>query len=162
MSFQKVKILFSLLELKIPPILVVFISALAMYFSPNPIVYFSLDPLWAYYITRVLFIVSALVILLGIYCFRNANTTVDPVNPNKASQLVTFGIYKFTRNPMYLGFAIMLLAMAIKMQTLVALLWLAVFIWYMTRFQIKPEERALTKIFGDAYIEYCQQVRRWI
>ena len=152
----------SFLELKIPPLLIVFFSALAMYFSPNPIIYFSIDSQWVYYITRVLFIVSALVILLGIYCFRKANTTVDPINPDKASQLVNFGIYKYTRNPMYLGFAIMLLAMAIKMQSLVAVLWLLVFVWYMTRFQIKPEERALTKIFGDAYIEYCQQVRRWL
>ncbi|WNC71589.1 isoprenylcysteine carboxylmethyltransferase family protein [Thalassotalea psychrophila] len=152
----------SFLELKIPPVLVVFFSALAMYFSPNPIIYFSVDPALVYYTTRVLFVISALIILLGIYCFRKANTTVDPVNPNKASQLVNFGIYKFTRNPMYLGFAIMLLAMAIKMQSLVAFLWLAVFIWFMSRFQIKPEERALTKIFGDAYIKYCQQVRRWL
>lgn len=152
----------SFLELKIPPVLVVFIVALAMYFSPNPIIYFSIEPNLVYYITRALFIVSALVILLGIFCFKKANTTVDPVNPDKTSQLVTFGIYKYTRNPMYLGFAIMLLAMAIKMQTLVALLWLTVFIWYMSRFQIKPEERALTKIFADAYSEYCQQVRRWL
>ena len=152
----------SFLELKIPPVIVVFIAALAMYFSPNPIVYFSLDPMLAYYTTRVLFVVSALVIVLGIYCFRKANTTVDPVNPKNASQLVNFGIYKYTRNPMYLGFAIMLLAMAVKMQSLVAFLWLAVFIWFMSRFQIKPEERALTKVFGEAYIEYCQQVRRWL
>lgn len=150
------------LELKVPPIVLVFITALAMYFSPNPIVYFTIDNEVVLYLTRGLFMLSSSIVVAGIYCFKKANTSVDPVNPNKSSVLVDFGIYKFTRNPMYLGFAIMLLAMAIKMQTLIALLWLLVFVLYMTRFQIKPEEQALTKIFGDAYGDYCQRVRRWI
>ena len=150
------------LELKVPPIVLVFITALAMYFSPNPIVYFTIDNEVVLYLTRGLFVLSSSIVVAGIYCFKKANTSVDPVNPNKSSVLVDFGIYKFTRNPMYLGFAIMLLAMAIKMQTLIALLWLLVFVLYMTRFQIKPEEQALTKIFGDAYVGYCQRVRRWV
>ncbi len=150
------------LELKVPPIVLVFITALAMYFSPNPIVYFTIDKEVVLYLTRGLFVLSSSIVVAGIYCFKKANTSVDPVNPNKSSVLVDFGIYKFTRNPMYLGFAIMLLAMAIKMQTLIALLWLLVFVLYMTRFQIKPEEQALTKIFGDAYVGYCQRVRRWV
>ncbi|MDG2391932.1 MAG: isoprenylcysteine carboxylmethyltransferase family protein [Thalassotalea sp.] len=150
------------LELKVPPIVLVLITALAMYFSPNPIVYLTIDNEVVLYLTRGLFVLSSSIVVAGIYCFKKANTSVDPVNPNKSSVLVDFGIYKFTRNPMYLGFAIMLLAMAIKMQTLIALLWLLVFVLYMTRFQIKPEEQALTKIFGDAYDYYCQRVRRWV
>ncbi|TRX53969.1 methyltransferase family protein [Thalassomonas sp. M1454] len=153
---------FKSLELKIPPLVLVLIAALLMYFSPNPIVFFNLPLEVVYYLTRALCVLSVVIILSGIYCFKKANTTVDPTNPSKSSELVDFGIYKFTRNPMYLGFAVMLLAMAIKMQTLVALLWLLVFVLYMTRFQIKPEEQALNKIFGVAYVDYCQRVRRWV
>ena len=43
-----------------------------------------------------------------------------------------------------------------------ALLLVPVFIWYLTEFQIKPEERALTALFGDDYRAYCQKVRRWL
>ena len=150
------------LELKVPPAVLVIICALLMYFSPNPIMYLGFSLEVTYYLSRALFVLAVFIIVAGIYCFRKANTTVDPTSPDKASTLVSYGIFKYSRNPMYLGFAIVLLGFAIKIQTLIAILWVVVFVLYLTQFQIKPEERALRQIFGDEYSQYCKQVRRWI
>ena len=101
-------------------------------------------------------------VLSGVISFRLAQTTVDPVHPERASSVVTTGIYRWTRNPMYLGFWLLLLAYAVKLSQPLALLLLPVFIGYMNRFQIIPEEQALERLFGDDYRNYCQRVRRWI
>ena len=78
------------------------------------------------------------------------------------TQLVTSGVYRYTRNPMYLGMACLLLAWAVYLQNPLALLGVPLFMAYITQFQIKPEERMLVKLFGDAFIRYRQQVRRWL
>lgn len=100
--------------------------------------------------------------LTGIHTFHKARTTVDPHHPEQATVLVTHGIYRFTRNPMYLGLALVLLAVIAWRANVVALLALAVLVAYLTRFQIRPEERQLHQLFGAAYDAYCQRVRRWI
>ena len=94
--------------------------------------------------------------------FRRAHTTVNPLKPEEASSLVVAGVYRFTRNPMYVGFAALLLAWAAWLAVPVALLGPALFVAYITRFQIIPEERALRARFGDAFEAYCRQVRRWL
>ncbi|MBA3949919.1 MAG: isoprenylcysteine carboxylmethyltransferase family protein [Acidobacteria bacterium] len=100
--------------------------------------------------------------LLGVASFLRARTSVDPLHPEKASTLVVTGIYRFTRNPMYLGFALMLLALAVRLSVWPGGLVVAVFVVYMNRFQIRPEENALDAQFGDAARAYRRSVRRWI
>ena len=110
-------------------------------------------------------VVSALAVLIalaGVASFRQASTTVNPLNPENSSALVVSGIYRITRNPMYLGFLLLLAAWALMLANLAVLLLLPVFVWYMNRFQIVPEERALTSLFGNDYTTYCARVRRWI
>ncbi|HEX6927780.1 MAG TPA: isoprenylcysteine carboxylmethyltransferase family protein, partial [Gammaproteobacteria bacterium] len=82
--------------------------------------------------------------------------------PGRASALVVAGIYRRSRNPMYLGFALLLLALGIHLRSLSALLILPAFVLYMNRFQIAPEERALEARFGEEYNVYRQSVRRWL
>jgi protein-S-isoprenylcysteine O-methyltransferase Ste14 len=94
--------------------------------------------------------------------FLQRRTTINPLKPASASTLVTGGIYRFTRNPMYLGLATLLLAWAIYLGSLAALAALPLFILYMNRFQIAPEERALEARFGAEYIAYRARVRRWL
>lgn len=94
--------------------------------------------------------------------FRNAGTTVNPLDPTQASSLVTSGIFGYTRNPMYLGLFMLLTAWMIWLGNLSNLLLLAAFVWYMTTFQIKPEEEALSTLFGEPYDAYRSKVRRWI
>jgi len=98
----------------------------------------------------------------GIVSFAKARTTVSPVNPGRATALVRSGIYRWTRNPMYLGMALLLLGWTIVLGHPGGLAAIIVFVAYIEVFQIRPEERALTELFGDAYVGYCKRVRRWI
>jgi len=114
-------------------------------------------------------IVSISVLLLGvIFCaagvlsFRLAKTTVNPLQPDKASSLVDSGIYRITRNPMYLGFSLFLLAWSVFLSSPLLILGMVAFVLFMNRFQIKPEERALTKIFGEEFEGYQARVSRWL
>lgn len=102
------------------------------------------------------------VCLAGVLSFRRARTTVNPLRPESASALVNSGIYRHTRNPMYLGFAIMLLAWTLFLTWPPALLGVAGFVLYMNYLQIAPEEQALNSLFGEDFARYCAQVRRWL
>lgn len=104
---------------------------------------------------------GVLVILISVIQFFITKTTVDPLNPKKTSKLVTNGIYKFTRNPMYLGMLLFLLAFGLKLGNAFNTLIAAGFVSYMNRFQIKPEEKVLAKMFGKDYNIYCKLTRRW-
>lgn len=98
----------------------------------------------------------------GIVSFRRARTTVNPIRPESASSLVCTGTYRVTRNPMYLGILLVLVAWAVFLFSAWALLAVVGFVLYMNRFQIAPEERALLDIFGNEYELYKARVRRWL
>lgn len=102
------------------------------------------------------------VALLGVRGFRRAGTTLSPLKPDEASSLVETGIYRHTRNPMYLGLALLLLGWALVLASPLALVGPLLFVVWMTRFQIIPEERALSRLFGSQYEAYRRRVRRWI
>ena len=94
--------------------------------------------------------------------FLLAKTTLNPFQLETASQLVTGGIYRLSRNPMYLSLVFILLAWMVYLGSLSALFGVGLFIWYVTKFQIKPEEEGLKHLFGDAFTAYCQHTRRWL
>jgi len=94
--------------------------------------------------------------------FGRANTTIDPTRPDAASALVTNGIYRVTRNPMYVGLTALLLSWALWLGAPAALLGPVAFALLIARYQIMPEERALLAKFGDSYTAYCRRVRRWL
>jgi protein-S-isoprenylcysteine O-methyltransferase Ste14 len=100
--------------------------------------------------------------VLGVLEFRRAKTTVNPTKPRSSSSLVASGIYRHTRNPMYLGFLLILFGWAVWLGHVLPFAFLPAFIAYMNFFQIRSEERALGSIFGDDFRTYCSQVRRWI
>ena len=105
---------------------------------------------------------SAVVGIAAVQEFVARGTTVHPGSPEHASVLVTDRIYQYTRNPMYLGFFLFLAGWAALLSNLVAFALLPAFIAYMNRFQIQPEERALTQQFGTEFQSYMQRVRRWV
>lgn len=150
------------LELKIPPLALAAIVALAMWLAAT--VWPGLD--FAMPARRLvaagLAVAGAAIALLGVRAFARAHTTVDPRVPHKASRLVDSGIYQATRNPMYLGIALLLGAWALQLANGAALPGVAVFVLYMNRFQIGPEERMLQRKFGVDFERYCARVRRWI
>jgi protein-S-isoprenylcysteine O-methyltransferase Ste14 len=100
--------------------------------------------------------------LLGLLAFRRRRTTVNPLAPHRTSALVTDGVYRVTRNPMYVGLLLLLTAWAVHLASLWGFAGPAVFVPYMTRFQIRPEERVLARRFGDEFAAYAAAVRRWL
>jgi protein-S-isoprenylcysteine O-methyltransferase Ste14 len=100
--------------------------------------------------------------VLGILAFRTFRTTINPLKPERASSIVTGGVYRVSRNPMYLGMALLLLAWATYLSALWSLAGPVLYVWYITRFQIVPEERVLERMFGDEYLAYTARVRRWL
>jgi protein-S-isoprenylcysteine O-methyltransferase Ste14 len=107
-------------------------------------------------------LLGAVCAVLGVASFRRARTTVNPMKPGTATALVTSGIYRVSRNPMYLGFLFLLLGELAWLANPVTWIIAPVYIFYLDRFQIRPEERALRERFGAAYSTYAAQVRRWI
>ena len=114
-------------------------------------------------IAALVFLFAGLTLELhSVTAFFKRKTTITPLNPEKASALVTDGFYRFTRNPMYLGMALLLCAVMLWTGSLTGLLVIPLFAWILTQVQIKPEEAALERIFGDDYRSYKARVRRWM
>ena len=150
------------LELKVPPPVVALFMAglswLAAWAAPN--LGFVLPHRNA--IVLALFVAGVCVAVLGVASFRRARTTLNPLKPEKSSALVVSGIYRYTRNPMYLGLLLVLLGWASFLSNALAFVCLPVFILYMNRFQIDPEERVLASVFGQEFTAYLSKVRRWL
>lgn len=109
-----------------------------------------------------LVLMGLMLMVLAARTLRQAHTTLLPFNPSQTRTLVTKGVFRYSRNPIYVGDGLLLLAWAVWLGLGVSLLWLPIFILYMTKVQIKAEEQALTQKFGPLYQQYCQQVRRWL
>jgi len=102
------------------------------------------------------------IMLIAVLAFSRADTTINPHHPDKANKLVISGLYRVTRNPMYLGMALVLIGWTIWLGHLLAVIPVIGFIWFITRFQIKPEEVVLKQKFGAEFEAYMGRVRRWI
>ena len=150
------------LELKIPPVALVIVAAVLMWLASTCAPRLNLELPFQASIAGVFGLVGLATCTLGVVEFKRAKTTVNPTKPQSSSSLVTSGIYRHTRNPMYLGFVFILAGWAAVTANLVTFLALPAFVLYMNQFQIKPEERALMAIFGDQFKAYCATVRRWI
>lgn len=98
----------------------------------------------------------------AVFSFRRAQTTMNPLTPGSATRLVVTGIYRWTRNPMYVGLLLWLVAWALLLHHALAWGVPLLFVATMNRLQIAPEERAMTALFGAEYAAYCARVRRWV
>ena len=108
-------------------------------------------------------IISGLIIILSaIILFKKYQTTITPLNPSNATKLITDGIYKFSRNPMYLGLLLVLVGISIILNLIGGFFFILLFILYINLFQIIPEENAMADLFKDEFLEYKKNVRRWI
>lgn len=149
------------LELRIPPLALVLIAACAMALIAYCVPVGLAIPAPALFACAFAF-TGAVIAIAGAVAFRRHKTTVNPFTPECSSSLVASGIYRYTRNPMYLGFLLLLVGWAALLSNLVALALLPAFIAYMNRFQIQPEERALQQHFGAEFQAYMHRVRRWV
>lgn len=150
------------LELKVPPVPLAAVFAAAMYGVAKVMPAASFVFQGRIPIAPIVAILGGVISLAGVVTFLAKRTTMNPLTPNGASMVVTGGVYRISRNPMYLGLLLALAGLGLYLSNALALLFLPVFVVYMNRFQIKPEERILLAKFGPAFAQYMATVRRWI
>ena len=150
------------LELKIPPVAITLLSAGLMWAVAASCPRASVSIAGHWILAGTMAFIGGIIAVAGVVAFRRHETTVNPTTPGAATVVVSDGIYSLTRNPMYLGLAIFLMGCAMFLENWAALIVLPVFVAYMNRFQIKPEERVLLENFGADYAAYMSDVRRWI
>ena len=145
---------------RIPPPIVTIICGITIYYSKS-----FFNQFFSYsnnIISLFLLILGLLVFLSAVKSFRIQKTTVNPLEPKQASSLVTSGVFKFSRNPMYLGMLIILLSLSCKFNLIGGIIISLFFYIFITKFQIIPEEAAMNELFGNEFINYSKKTRRWI
>ena len=150
------------LELKVPPLVLLLVLAVAMWFAAMQLPSLAFTLPWRHGLAVTISGVGILFLLAGGYAFQKAKTTLNPTKPATASSVVASGVYRVSRNPMYVGFLLALTSWATFLSHPLPFLFLPIFVVYMNRFQISPEEHALSAKFGDEYDRYKQGVRRWL
>ncbi len=152
------------LELKIPPPVVGLITATLMWGVAQTVwpAVLSVSGYPRAALALGLLVAGIATDIAGLIAFVRHKTTINPMRPGKTSHIVRYGIYRFSRNPMYLGMLLILSAWAVYLGHLLAALILPLFVAYINRFQIRPEERILAERFGADYLAYLASVRRWL
>jgi protein-S-isoprenylcysteine O-methyltransferase Ste14 len=150
------------LEHRVPPPIVGLLVALAMWVLAKLPPVFPVAPWLRQGVALLLVAAGVAFDFLGLLMFLRQRTTVNPLRPENASALVTGGVYRFTRNPMYVGMALLLAAWAVNLASLWPFLGPVAFVLYMNRFQIASEERALHARFGAEWSAYAARMRRWL
>lgn len=150
------------LELKIPPPAVALAIALLMWVTSILFGYIPIPLNYRLGASLALLVIGQGISISGIVAFRRVKTTLNPLKPGNSTALVTGGIYRFTRNPMYLGLLLTLMGWLAFIASPPALVFLFFYVVYINRFQIDPEERTLSSLFGEDYAAYKTRVRRWV
>ncbi len=151
-----------MLELKVPPPVVAVLVAFLMWGVSR------ITPTWVVpalprgAIALVIAVIGVAFSVSGFIAFRHAKTTINPRTPEAASSLVSRGVYRITRNPMYVGLLLILIAWAVFLSSTWVLVGPPAFVAYIQIFQIGPEERALAARFGTDYAAYKARVRPWL
>jgi protein-S-isoprenylcysteine O-methyltransferase Ste14 len=150
------------LELKVPPLLVWLVMAGAMLGVARSAPTLSVTLAGSAVIALALVGLGWGLAVAGVLAFRDKRTTVNPLTPSASASVVSSGVYRVSRNPMYLGLLLALAGWAVYLSNAGAALLLPAFVAYMTQYQIKPEERALLAKFGSEFAHYTSRVRRWL
>lgn len=150
------------MKFRIPPVLLFVMCAALGWVLSVQFPVFDIRWAGARILGWIIVLLGAALLAISVKAFVSARTTVNPLDPAKAEKLVTTGLYRFSRNPMYLALALSLLGETLLLANLAAFSAPALFILAITLLQILPEEQALRKNFGDQYLAYCRKTRRWI
>ena len=146
----------------IPPPIIGLAIAFCMWLAARSASGLSFDLPHQLFLAGILIAAGLLIEAISVAAFWRRKTTVNPLAPSKSSALVTEGLYRISRNPMYLGMALLLIGWGVYLGNPINLLLIGSFVWIINVAQIKPEERALREIFGAEYDAYARRVRRWI
>lgn len=150
------------LELKVPPPLVLLGSAAFMWLLALALPVANLALPYQAALSLLAASAGVCLIVVSVLLFIRAKTTIEPTRPGRAAHLVVRGFNRISRNPMYLGMLLLLLAWGLWLGNLLAFSGLPMFVLYINRFQITLEERFLAQKFGQQYEDYRARVRRWI
>ncbi|MEM9740184.1 MAG: isoprenylcysteine carboxylmethyltransferase family protein [Pseudomonadota bacterium] len=150
------------MKLLVPPPLVFLLAIILTYATQRLFPVLQIDVPLLPNVGLAIAALGVFLALVAISGFVARKTTVSPHHPERSSALVTDGVYGLTRNPMYMSLALIAAGAALMQATPVGLVFVAIAVWYITRYQIKPEEEALSTLFGADYDTYRQRVRRWI
>jgi protein-S-isoprenylcysteine O-methyltransferase Ste14 len=161
-SLGPINVNFRTLELKIPPPAVAVFAAIVMWGVSRATSSWEIPALARIGVALAIAAIGVAFSVSGVIAFRRAKTTINPTTPEAASSLVSSGVYRATRNPMYVGLLLVLVAWAVFLSSGWALPGPLVFAAYIRRFQITPEERVLSALFGTEYSAYKARVRRWL
>lgn len=149
-------------KFRLPPVAIMIVTGLLMWLCKQQLPQLSFHRPLLIQGALLLVIAGIAICLAAFRQFRRAETTVDPMQPQRATQLINRGVFQCSRNPMYLGFTLVLLAWALLAQNFAALALVPAFVLYMDRVQIPAEEAALRALFAAEYEVYACKVRRWI
>lgn len=148
--------------MRIPPAAVLLVNMGLVWLCSKYLVFANLDFPGQKYIALLFGLVGFMLSLLAMFTMHQKGTTVDPVSPDKASKLVTTGVFQWSRNPIYLALVLILMSMIIWLGNWVSIFCCFIMVWYLSRFQIRAEEKVLQEKFGAQYGNYRKKVRRWI
>jgi protein-S-isoprenylcysteine O-methyltransferase Ste14 len=152
----------SRLELKVPPDVVWVIVAGLMWLVSTKTPRVEIPSTFRGGLAVVLTVAGVALMAGARAALVRAETTWRPMTPGQTTRLVSSGVYSVSRNPIYLGMLLVMFGWAVLLNSPGALVVSAAFVAYLDRFQIRPEERALTGILGQEYVEYRKRVRRWV
>jgi len=147
---------------RIPPLILLLIAGAIMWLVADSELAALISIHYALALSLTCAALGIFLSVLAIWQFRVAQTTSNPLNLEKTTSLVDTGVFSWSRNPMYVGMVLMSIGWGVWLSALANIVVIAVFVLVITELQIKPEEEALKKLFGSAFEEYSQQVRRWL
>ena len=145
---------------KIPPPVVTLFFGLCIYSSQEYFPEYNLKFLTI--VSYIFYFAGLSILILAVSLFKKQNTTINPIKIENASFLVTSGIFEYSRNPMYLGMVLILLGLALMFNLIGGTLFTLLFTIYITKFQIRPEEEVMERLFGEDFLKYKQNVRMWL
>ena len=145
---------------KIPPPVVTLFFGLCIYSSQEYFPEYNLKFLTI--VSYISYFAGLSILILAVSLFKKKNTTVNPIKIENASFLVTSGIFEYSRNPMYLGMVLILLGLALMFNLIGGTLFTLLFTIYITKFQIRPEEEVMERLFREDFLRYKQNVRMWL
>ena len=148
------------METKIPPPIVTLVFGLSIYYSRG--IFQVIEIKHSFYFGILLMLLGFVILISTVRLFRKDKTSLNPLSPEQATKLVTDGIFKYSRNPMYLGMALVLGSIAVFFNLIGGIILIALFCAYITKFQIFPEEKAMRDLFPDDFDKYTKATRRWI
>jgi len=145
---------------KIPPPIVTLFFGLCIYYSQEYFQEFNLEFLTI--LSYISYITGLSILVWAVSLFKKQRTTVNPIKIENATSLVTSGVFKYSRNPMYLGMAMILFGLALMFNLIGGIIFTFLFTIYITKFQIRPEEEVMERFFGADFLKYKQNVRMWL